>query len=152
MTAQTRLAARIALAVGGLGGVAVIVAWAGASSSPIVKDQAGWGAVGVAGTFGVITASLLWVVTMRQAVGLRAAGLRAEIAAGAVHARPASTGPATALRDDTAGGADPELVAAPAMTHYHRAGCRLAAAKPVERAGRHDHEQAGRTPCGVCQP
>ena len=146
MTAQSRLAARVAVAVGGLGGVAVIVAWFGASSSPIVKDQAGWGAVGVAGTFGVIAASVLWVVTMRQAVGLRAAALRAEIAAGAVAARPAP--PPSEPGPDR----EPELVAATTMVHYHRAGCRLAAAKPVEPADRHEHQRAKRTPCGVCRP
>jgi hypothetical protein len=146
MTAQSRLATRVALAVGGLGGVAVVVAWLGASSSPIVKDQAGWGAVGVAGTFGVIAASVLWVVTMRQAVALRAIALRVEIAAGAAAARPA------APRSEPGPDREPELVAAATMVHYHRAGCRLAAAKPVEPAGRQEHERAKRTPCGVCQP
>jgi hypothetical protein len=146
MTAQSRLAARVAVAVGGLGGVAVIVAWFGASSSPIVKDQAGWGAVGVAGTFGVIAASVLWVATMRQAVGLRATLLRADIAAGAAAARPATP------RAEPGPDREPELVASTTMVHYHRAGCRLAAAKPVEPADRQEHERAKRTPCGVCRP
>ena len=150
MTAQSRLAARVALAVGGLGSLAVVMAWIGASSSPIVKDQAGWGAVGVAGTFAVIAASFFWVATMRQVVVHRAATLRTRVAAGAASARPAAmrreatTVPAVADQG--------VLMAATTMAHYHRAGCRLAAAKPVEPAGRHEHERAGRTPCGVCEP
>ncbi|HVW35159.1 MAG TPA: hypothetical protein VHL53_21680, partial [Acidimicrobiia bacterium] len=42
------------------------------------------------------------------------------------------------------------LVASAAMVHYHRAGCRLAAGKPVEPADAAGHRRAGRTPCGVC--
>ncbi|MEW6471232.1 MAG: hypothetical protein AB1679_03090 [Actinomycetota bacterium] len=154
MTAQSRLAARVALAVGAVGGLVVVVAWFGASSSPIVRDQAGWGAVGVAGTFAVIAASILWVVTIRQTVALRAAELRAAIAAGAAYARPAAeASPSTGRREaPPPAAAEADLVAAPTMVHYHRAGCRLAAAKPVERAGRVEHERAGRTPCGVCEP
>ena len=146
MTAQSRLAARVALAVGGLGGLAVVVAWFGSSSSPIVKDQAGWGAVGVTGSFGVIAASFLWVATQRQGVALRATALRAEIAAGVASARPSTS------RSAPGPAGEPELVAAATMVHYHRAECRLAAAKPVEPADRQEHERAKRTPCRVCQP
>ena len=44
------------------------------------------------------------------------------------------------------------VVAAPAMTHFHRDGCRLVAGKDVRRATRAAHERDGRTPCGVCRP
>jgi hypothetical protein len=43
-----------------------------------------------------------------------------------------------------------ELVAGADMTRYHRAGCALAAGKPVAAAGRAEHEQRGRRPCGLC--
>lgn len=144
MTAEARLAARLALVVGVLGALAVGVASAGASSTPLVGRQAAWGAVGVSGTFGVIAASLLWVATSRQAVARRTTELRTAILAGAMEVRAGMT-PAVAR---PAGG--PDLVASPAMVHYHRADCRLAAGKPVAAAGRADHEQTGRSPCGVC--
>ena len=145
MTAQSRLAARLAAAVGVLGGVAVVAAWIGSASSPIVHDQAAWGAVGVGGTFAVIAACFFWVASLRQVVALRATTLRAEIAAGAAAVRPASKSQPPAAGPAT-------LVAAATMAHYHRPGCRLAATKAVEPAERHEHEQAGRTPCGVCEP
>jgi hypothetical protein len=151
MTAQTRLAARIALVVGVIGGLAVIVASAGVSSTPLVGRQAGWGALGVAGTFGVVAASFLWVATGRQAVVRRATEVRLAILAGAREARSGAT-----ATTSTSTGARPEagtdLVASAAMVHYHRAGCRLTTGKPVTAARQADHEQAGRTPCGVCEP
>jgi hypothetical protein len=145
MTAQSRLAARLAAAVGALGGMAVLAAWIGSASSPIVRDQAAWGAVGVGGTFCVIGACFFWVTSTRQVVALRATTLRAEIAAGASAVRPPSRAQQPVAGPMT-------LVAAATMVHFHRAGCRLAAGKPVQPAGRHEHEQAGRTPCGVCEP
>jgi hypothetical protein len=147
----------VALGVGVAGGVAVLVAWAGSSSTPLVGRQAAWGALGVAGTFGVIAASFLWVATGRLAVARRTADLRIAILAGAREIRSgaagAVAGPAGALEARTGTtGAGAEFMALPTMVHYHRAGCRLTAGKPVEPAGRADHERAGRTPCGVCEP
>jgi hypothetical protein len=156
MTAETRLVSRLALLVGAAGGLALLAAWAGSSSTPLVGRQAAWGAVGVAGTFGITTASFLWVATARQAVVRRTAELRGLVLAGVAQVRSgAAAGPAdhTGAAAGSAAGAEPggaDLVATTTMVHYHRAGCRLAAGKAVEAAGRADHEQAGRTPCGVC--
>jgi hypothetical protein len=156
MTADTRLVSRLALLVGVAGGLAVLAAWAGSSSTPLVARQAAWGALGVAGTFGVTAASFLWVATGRQAVARRTAELRVLILAGVAQIRSgAAAGPAdhTGAGAGSGAGLEPagaDLVATTTMVHYHRAGCRLAAGKPVEPAGRADHEQAGRTPCGVC--
>jgi hypothetical protein len=151
---QARLAPRLALVVGVAGGVAVLAASAGSSSTPLVGRQAAWGAVGVAGTFGVVAASFLWVATGRQAVARRTTEVRGLILAGVAQVRSgAAAGFATepgAHTDAEPGSTD--LVATTTMVHYHRAGCRLAAGKAVEPAGRADHEHAGRTPCGVCEP
>src|SRR5207248_4974223 len=97
MTAQVRLATRGAFVLGALGGVAVLVAWAGSSSTPLVGRQAAWGAVGVSGTFGVAAASVLWVVTLRGAVARRATEVRAAILLGPEDAR-ARAGAATVAR------------------------------------------------------
>ncbi|HEV7863417.1 MAG TPA: hypothetical protein VGR20_11975 [Acidimicrobiia bacterium] len=148
MTAESRLASLVALVVGGLGGIAVLAAWAGSASTPLVGRQATWGALGVAGAIAVTAASLLWVATGRQAVARRTTELRAAVLAGAMESRFGATG-AGAATDQAPGPAD-ELVSGPAMVHYHRAGCRLAAGKPVGAAARADHERAGRTPCGIC--
>ncbi|HEV7687469.1 MAG TPA: hypothetical protein VGQ80_12910 [Acidimicrobiia bacterium] len=154
MTADTRLVSRLALLVGVAGGLAVVAAWAGSSSTPLVGRQAAWGALGVAGTFGVTAASFLWVATGRQAVARRTTELRGLILVGVAQAR-AAAGPADHTGEGAGSGAGAEpagadLVATTTMVHYHRAGCRLAAGKPVQAGGRADHEQAGRTPCGVC--
>ncbi|MDQ1515896.1 MAG: hypothetical protein QOE80_1726 [Actinomycetota bacterium] len=154
MTADSGLASRVALVLGGLGAVAVLSAWVGSSSTPLVGRQAAWGALGVAGTFGVTAASFLWVATARQAVARRTAELRGLILAGVAQLRTERaekrSGDAAvpgARPDDR-----PEFVATTTMVHYHRPGCRLADGKAVEPAGRADHERAGRTPCGVCEP
>jgi hypothetical protein len=132
--------------------VAVLAAWAGSSSTPLVGRQAAWGALGVAGAIGVTAASFLWVATGRQAVARRTTELRGLILAGVAQVRSgAAAGSGTEPADHAAAElGSTELVATTTMVHYHRAGCRLAAGKPVEPAGRADHEQAGRAPCGVC--
>jgi hypothetical protein len=154
MTAETRLAARVALVVGGLGAVAVLVAWAGSSATPLVGRQAGWGAIGVSGTLAVTAASFLWVATRRQAVARRATDLRTAILAGAEETRRHAARRSPVGRDSRtaamASAGSAEFVAGAAMVHYHRAGCRLADGKPVEATGRVEHERAGRTPCGIC--
>jgi hypothetical protein len=154
MTAAVALPARLAFLLVGLGVVAVTVAWAGSSTTPLVGREAAWGAVGVAGTFAVVAGSLLWVAVARAAVTRRAAELRALIAAG-VEATRAAAGPATpvAAPVTTAAAARPTaLVATSTMVRYHRPDCRLVTGKPVEAAGRAEHERAGRAPCGVCEP
>jgi hypothetical protein len=154
MTTGVRLATRGAFMLGALGGVAVLLAWAGSSSTPVVGRQAAWGAVGVAGTFGVAAASVLWVVTLRGAVARRATELRTAILLGKdvrIGAGPVTAGHPVP-RAPGSGEPVAALVATATMVRYHRPDCRLAAGKGVEPAERVEHERAGRAPCGVCRP
>ena len=154
MTAAVPLPARAAVLLALLGGVAVVAAWAGSSTTPLVGRQAVWGAVGVAGTFAVVAGSVLWVAAARAAVARRAADLRVVIAAGVETAR-AAAGPVRPVAAPGATGAADRpaaLVATATMVRYHRPDCRLVTGKPVEAVARAEHERAGRAPCGVCQP
>ena len=142
MTAVPPLPATLpSLVLGGLGVCAIALAWVGSAETLRVGDQADWAIVGVAGTAGVVLASLLWVVAARRAVEHRLGQVlaRLEPNAAAREVAPGTTAPAT-------------LVATPAMAHYHRAACPLALGKPVSPAPRGVHEVAGRQPCGVCRP
>jgi hypothetical protein len=59
-------------------------------------------------------------------------------------------GPALALGADVSAA---DLVSAPTMTRYHRAGCSFVAGKPgLVVATAVNHEKIGRRPCGVCLP
>ena len=143
MTAPAALpAARLPLVLGGLGALAIGLSWIGSADSLRVGDQADWAIVGVTGTAAVVLASLLWILAARRAVELRLGHVLARL-------EPDTATPLDLTAQATA--AD-ELVAGPAMAHYHRPGCPLAAGKAVTSATRAGHETAGRRACGVCRP
>jgi hypothetical protein len=90
-----------------------------------------------------------------MSVARRTGELRAVVAARAEFARAALGAATTGLRpapETACGEAAPALVATATMVRYHRPRCRLVTGKAVEAAGRAEHERAGRTPCGVCEP
>lgn len=130
------------LILGGFGALAAAVSWAGAAGTVRVGHQADWAIVGVAGSAAVVLAALLWVLAARRTVEQRLGDVLARLDVDA----------ATHHAGSPRAGAGTRLVASTAMAHYHRADCPLAAGKPVARAGRRDHEAAGRRPCGVCRP
>jgi len=144
--AMTRAAslppARPAVILGGLGAAAMAVSWIGASRSLLVAHQTGWAIVGVAGTAAVILAGLVWILSARRMVECRLGQVLARL----------DVSPADAPAGAAGSGAGVVLVAGPAMAHYHRPACRLAAGKAVSSANRREHEAAGRRPCGVCRP
>jgi hypothetical protein len=81
----------------------------------------------------------LWISRARRAVGTYRVRL---LPAALVTGRAAAVSPVGAT--DPVAGAD--------MALYHRPVCLLVADKPVTRQSRTSHEQAGRRPCGVCEP
>jgi hypothetical protein len=127
-----------------LGGVAVVVAWIGAAASADVEEQVPWGVVGVAGTGLICLTSAVWLGAARLAVVRRRLRVT-RLLATRVPQPAVPMGLVEGSRADV-------VVAAPAMTHFHRDGCRLVAGKDVRRATRAAHERDGRTPCGVCRP
>ena len=124
------------------GGIAVAVAWVGASASVDVEEQVPWGMVGVAGTGLICLTSALWLAAARLAVVRRRLRVTRLLASRVPQPAPVLV---EGSRADV-------VVAAPAMTHFHRDGCRLVTGKDVRRATREVHERDGRTPCGVCRP
>jgi hypothetical protein len=54
--------------------------------------------------------------------------------------------------DATAHVAAEVLVASDDLRHFHRGSCALAADRDWTARSRREHQQAGRTPCGVCRP
>jgi len=143
MTAVASLPpARPSLILGGLGAAAMAVSWIGATRSLVVADQTGWAIAGVAGTAAVLMAALLWILAARRMVERRLGHVLARL----------DVSPAVAPEGADRGGAGVVLVAAPAMTHFHRPACPLAAGKALSTANRAEHEAAGRRPCGVCRP
>jgi hypothetical protein len=131
------------VALGNLAGLAAIVAgYVGASHEAVARQQVSWVNLGVVGLVLVSAANGGWLLAGRRACGrLRHALLPVEAGAPwpgerAVQARSVAS----------------TLVAAPAMTWYHRPDCHMVAGKDVSAAGRPEHQAAGRRPCGVCRP
>jgi hypothetical protein len=128
-----------------LGLALLLVAWVKASGELQPKGQIGWLNLGVAGATIAVAAGVRVVTRARHAVTARQ-----QVVVGALrHSNLRSVG-VIDLRSHPV--ADDAPVSSAAMTRYHRAGCLLAAGKPVAPATRPSHEAAGRRPCGVCTP
>ena len=134
--------ARPCILLGGLSAAMLAIAWWETSSLLRVGDQSDWAVVGLAGTSGIMLAVVLWVLSARQAVERRLAGVLARL-------EPLQAPNAGPHREWPIAEA---LVATKPMARYHRACCPLAAGKAVTEAGQAVHEAAGRQPCDVCRP
>lgn len=115
------------------------------------EDQELWLDVGIgAVTFGAVGNALFLLQGRRRVAARLRRLLRPAPGAVVLRAVPAGhNGPTRVKGHGERGG---PLVAAPAMTRYHVAGCHLVAGKPVSPQSRADHEAASRRPCGVCRP
>jgi NAD(P)H-hydrate repair Nnr-like enzyme with NAD(P)H-hydrate epimerase domain len=142
------------------GVIAIAVAWAEASNTVVVSEQAEWAPVALAGTTAVAIGLLASVLMARQAVALRLARL-APFPAGAdsmllrrsgAEAGPARTAAMAAAAGNGASDGGDGLVAGARMARSHAPTCPLTTGKAVRPASRTEHEQAGRRPCGICCP
>jgi hypothetical protein len=118
----------------------VVVAWYGASGSTSPRSQLSWVCLGLLGVVicGAANATMI-------ASGRRSLSQRQQAALVTLDGALASWAPPV-VRDE-------HRVASPASHLYHRPGCQLiagrdgvVAARPVE------HADAGRQPCGWCEP
>lgn len=116
------------------------IAWWGTSGSGKLETQVDWLVLAVAALLLSLASCLGWLFFGHRRIALRRAQLAAALRA-KFDAVPAGAG---AVRTDP--------VAATSMTHFHRAECQLVRGKDVRPGPRATHEQAGRTPCGVCRP
>jgi hypothetical protein len=134
---------RLVLAVFQVLGVAGLIAgYLGTSGTLRLSRQVVW--VNVAGAALLVSGAgvTVFLTAGRRAVGRRRLGLFGDVREGrgaTVHPDP---GPGTAT----------DLVAATAMTKYHRGDCSFVDGKVVTAATAAEHEQGGRRPCGVCLP
>lgn len=104
------------------------------------EKQTDWVVFGVAGLAAAGVVSAVWLRAAQRRVAIRRARLvrttdeafhRVGAAAETDHFAP---------------------VAAPSMSHFHRAGCQLVRGKDVRPASVIEHRRAQRTPCAVCRP
>ena len=122
-----------------IGFLVLALAWWAISGTGQVESQVNWLVVAVAALGVSLAACLGWLFVGSRRIALRRMQLTASVA-GKFAAVP---GPSMAPE---------ELVAAVSMTRYHRADCQLVRGKEAPPDRRSAHEQAGRTPCGVCRP
>jgi hypothetical protein len=120
-----------------IGGILLLVAWWGASSTPRFSSQIAWVNVGVVGLIVAGFGGAVWLLTGRRAVGERVARVIPGESLSPTFGTQASNGGV-------------RLVAGRRMTRYHRPDCQLVAGKNVGEASLADHRAAGRRPCGVC--
>lgn len=124
----------------GLGLTVIVAAWWGSSGTTSVTTLITWVDVGVVGVVVSGIANLLWLLEGRRAVGERRYAVLGDVDV-SLHAQ------APALPES-----EQPLVATEQMTRYHRPSCPAVAGKQVTAAARADHESAGRSRCGICQP
>lgn len=129
-----------------LGLALLLVGWVQASGELQPKGQIRWLNLGVAGATIAVAAGVRVVARARQAVAAHR-----QVVVGAVRRSNLRSVRVIELHSHPVADGD-DAVSSAAMTRYHRAGCLLAAGKPVAPASRRSHEAAGRRPCGVCTP
>ena len=117
----------------------IIIATVLASGEAQFSHQISWVSVAITGLIVAAVCNVFFILSARQAMRARAMRL----------------GGGVALDDEQRIMPlehDGRLVAARAMTLYHRPDCILVQAKNVRAAARSLHERRGRKPCGVCRP
>lgn len=130
---------RVGLAnLGGL--TALVVAWFRADASADIGRQVTWILIAMAAVAVMGAANCSWFLVGRRAVGLRRRGLL----------RPVAARYQTSGDDPTV--VEGILVSAPGMRHYHATGCQLVTGKDMAVSSPEEHQRAGRSPCGMCQP
>lgn len=141
----------VGIFVGGqvVGLALLLVGWIQASGELRPKGQIGSLNLGIVGAAVAVAAALRFQGRGRRAVAARR---------GLVSQTLKRSGPWRSVRGEVdlravpAAHADAGLVSSERMTKYHRPGCQLVAGKAVVAGGRRTHEEAGRRPCGVCEP
>lgn len=131
------------------GAVLWIVAWYVASSKINYTQQLPFLDMAIAGLILALGADVTLLMAGRRSVGSRRRFLLGE---------PGGTGyaeeaPRTAeVYDLTRAPNSAALVGGPSLNRYHRADCPMAAGRDWAPASRWEHEEAGRSPCGLCKP
>ena len=133
----------------GLGALALLVAWWGASGTAVLSRDYAWLDLGIAGSVIIASGNGVWLLTGRRAVGERRLRALAAVQPLAVSSN-GHVDPTNESRAATA--ADARPVASDLMARYHRPECQLVLGKEVTSATATAHERQGRRPCGICRP
>lgn len=120
------------------GGIAIAIAWFGASGSAAVTQQVGWLNLGIGGFVVFAGGNCLWLLRVRRAVGARRAAL---ISLEPDEPDPVSA-PAVPVMDATVSWG---LVRGAGMRKLHYPDCPLVVGKHLEPAALAEGEL-----CGVC--
>jgi hypothetical protein len=128
-----------------LAAIGITASWVGISGTVVWSRQMLWLAVGIASTAVAGVGVMAWLLTAFRAVRVRQSRMADGLAARLV----LDDDVASTTNDEVA--SDPsQLVAAPAMTRFHRADCPLVAGKAA--AALTAARRARLRPCGVCRP
>lgn len=140
----------------GLGGIVVAVSWYVCAGDLQFSQQVGPMDAAIGGLLLAGVGNLAWLVHGRRALGERRQALLPDVTPGVFDERP-SVGTRRRLgsiSETAAPVAEESLyVAGEGMERFHRPDCALVAGRTGWSAlSRHEHEAAGRRPCGVCRP
>jgi hypothetical protein len=136
----------------GLGGIVVAVAWYVAAGEATFSQQVGPIDAALAGLVLTGLGNVTWLLHGRRALGERRRLLLPDVAAAAT-TRVAVTARRVAGDPSPTGTVEEVFLAGEGMERYHRPDCAMAAGRTGwSTATRHNHEAAGRRPCGVCRP
>lgn len=116
-------------------------AWATTATDDL-SARVGWVNLAVVGSVVAGLGNTFWLLAGRRAVGERRARLL----------MPAESSGVADTRINGHRPAESVLVALPGGTRYHRPICAFVKGKEVGSGPRSEHDQAGRAPCGVCEP
>ncbi len=143
----------------GLGGIVVAVSWYVCAGDLQFSQQVGPTDAAIAGLLLAGVGNVAWLLHGRRALGERRRALLPDVTLDSLdRAAPVATrrrqGPATETMTSVPSASEEALfVAGEGMERFHRADCVLAAGRTGWSAlPRHEHEAAGRRPCGVCRP
>jgi hypothetical protein len=140
---------RWALGVGA-GGIVIVVAWYVCSGDATFGRQIGPVDVAVGGVVFAGLGNVMWLLRGRRALGERRRALLPDMAA-----IGEATGPSAEADVGAAGSAGVEtdlFLGGEGMVRFHRPDCTLAVGRSWAASTRQVHEEAGRLPCGVCDP
>jgi hypothetical protein len=140
----------------GLGGIVAAVSWYVCAGDLQFSQQVGPIDAALAGLLLAGVGNLAWLVHGRRALGERRRLLLPDVTPDGLNQLP-SVGTRRRLgsaSETLAPVAEESLfVAGEGMERFHRPDCALAAGRTGWSAlSRHEHETAGRRPCGVCRP
>lgn len=128
-----------------LGAALLAIGWYQVSGEFRYDDQVAGMNVAIAGLMVAGAATVLLLVAGWRAVLVRRMAVLGRV-------RPDQAGKHV-LPDQSRPGADPRaLVGGEGLRHFHRPDCALARDRDWAAASRVQHEQRGRTACGVCRP